>query len=338
MAAFTASLALLTPWYESAASPYASSVRARVTVPGRRPGAFPWCQLAAQSNHLGVSARPPTPHLTLPRARTQGVVEPHVPGRSLVSCRRHRRAVFGARRREVCTAASGRPHGGPSPSRSWPQGGRHSDTAGAGAAAGGSSATVGAAMGVSREPLTTAVYALVALGARLASWVDWRHFGRHQQYGNGTPRTLARGWVHVAALLALEVCLWACSASVGPFQPLPPRAASLARWTATAFYGSVVFHLVPWHTVPAYNVALCVDFMAIMCVRTVSCLLALATPPCHPHIRYVATSLTASLSLRCAGRGSQARWLCGWVSPAPQGCSASPCRCRSWGCASGASL
>jgi predicted membrane channel-forming protein YqfA (hemolysin III family) len=109
------------------------------------------------------------------------------------------------------------------------------------------------------------------VAAAVDETVDWRQFGRHRQYGNGTPRTLARGWVHVFALLALEATLWACSASLGgPFQPLPARAVALARWSAVAFYGSVVFHLVPWDTEPAYNVALCADFMAIMCVLCVS--------------------------------------------------------------------
>ena len=174
---------------------------------------------------------------------------------------------------------------------------------------------MGAAMGAQLEQPLWALALLRHLAGRLSSWVDWRQFGRHQQYGNGTPRTLARGWVHVAALLALEACLWACAANLGgPFQPLPPRAASLARWTATAFYGSVVFHLVPWHTVPAYNVALCVDFMAIMCVhrRLQPAFLActLPAPAYQPRRRHADTSLSPTSPVSRAGfTGQVAVWV-----------------------------
>lgn len=98
-------------------------------------------------------------------------------------------------------------------------------------------------------------------------WVEWRIFGRHTSYGNGTPRTLARGWVHVLALALLELMLLACAGRWGALTPLPARALALARWTTVGFYGSVLFHLVPWSRTQSYNAALCLDFMAITCVR-----------------------------------------------------------------------
>ena len=95
--------------------------------------------------------------------------------------------------------------------------------------------------------------------------VAWRDFGRHKQYGNGTPRTLARGWVHVLALLTLESLLLCSAHGWAGVPALPPRAALLARWTTVGFYGSVLFHLVPWARPDTYNAALCADFMAITC-------------------------------------------------------------------------
>ena len=94
-------------------------------------------------------------------------------------------------------------------------------------------------------------------------FVDWRLFGRHRQYANGTPRSLLRGWVHVLALASLELLLLASASGWGSLPPLPPRAALLARWTTLAFYGSVLFHLVPYAREESYNVALSADFMAI---------------------------------------------------------------------------
>lgn len=96
---------------------------------------------------------------------------------------------------------------------------------------------------------------------------DLSRFGRHAEYGNGTPRALARGWLHLACVLAMEVALIA--AAVGAWAPfgLPARAAQLIRWTTVGFYGSVLFHCVPWTRPGTYTAALFLDFMTIRRVR-----------------------------------------------------------------------
>jgi hypothetical protein len=93
--------------------------------------------------------------------------------------------------------------------------------------------------------------------------VDLSRFGRHTRYGNGTPRTLARGWLHLATVLAFEVVLLC---GLGASGALPARAADLTRWTSVGFYGSVLFHMVPWTRMATYQAALFLDFMTIRCV------------------------------------------------------------------------
>jgi hypothetical protein len=94
--------------------------------------------------------------------------------------------------------------------------------------------------------------------------VDLSRFGRHTRYGNGTPRTLARGWLHLATVLAMELVLLV---GLGAAGALPARAADLTRWTSVGFYGSVLFHMVPWTRMATYQAALFLDFMTIRCAR-----------------------------------------------------------------------
>lgn len=110
-------------------------------------------------------------------------------------------------------------------------------------------------------PAVPATPAAPTLADRLG--FDLSRFGRHAEYGNGTPRALARGWLHLACVLAMEVALIA--AAVGAWAPfgLPARAAQLIRWTTVGFYGSVLFHCVPWTRPGTYTAALFLDFMTI---------------------------------------------------------------------------
>lgn len=89
--------------------------------------------------------------------------------------------------------------------------------------------------------------------------IDWARFGFHQYYGNGQARPLLRGWVHILSLVVLECVLAA--------NMLPGQAADLMRWSSVGLYGSVVFHIVPWTSLPAYQLALFADFVAIRCGR-----------------------------------------------------------------------
>ena len=89
--------------------------------------------------------------------------------------------------------------------------------------------------------------------------IDWRDFGRQRVYGNGQVRPLLRGWVHLLALAVAEVVLAS--------NMLPSTAASLVRWSSVGMYGSVAFHMVPWSTASAYQIALFLDFVCIRLVK-----------------------------------------------------------------------
>lgn len=78
--------------------------------------------------------------------------------------------------------------------------------------------------------------------------------------GNGQPRPLLRGWIHLASLV------YGCFVLLYPaWAPVPMNDTSL-RFTAgtlIGYLGSVVFHLCPWATLRAYTFALVFDFVAI---------------------------------------------------------------------------
>ena len=78
--------------------------------------------------------------------------------------------------------------------------------------------------------------------------------------GNGQPRPLLRGWIHLAFL----VC--GCFVLLHPERaPIPMNETSL-RFTAgtlVGYVGSVCFHMCPWATLRAYTFALVFDFLCI---------------------------------------------------------------------------
>lgn len=82
----------------------------------------------------------------------------------------------------------------------------------------------------------------------------------HTQYGNGQPRPLLRGWLHFVVILAIEGALAVAF--------LPAGTASLLRWSSIGFYGSFLFHMLPWSSPKTYQIALAADFLAIRCATS----------------------------------------------------------------------
>ena len=74
--------------------------------------------------------------------------------------------------------------------------------------------------------------------------------------GNGHPRPAARGFLHLVVLLLGHIALQMETV-------LSPRARAFALWTLVGYWGSVMFHLVPWSTQRSYSRALALDFMTI---------------------------------------------------------------------------
>ena len=66
-----------------------------------------------------------------------------------------------------------------------------------------------------------------------------------------------RGWLHCLVLLLGEA--WVEFAEHG----LSPRSVAFARWTLVGYFGSAMFHVVPWGNVRSYTQALALDFMTI---------------------------------------------------------------------------
>ena len=78
--------------------------------------------------------------------------------------------------------------------------------------------------------------------------------------GNGQPRPLLRGWAHLGVLLYGTRCLLTHRS---PFGPLAPPALAFTATTLLGYLGSITFHLIPWSTLRAYQLALCFDFLCI---------------------------------------------------------------------------
>jgi hypothetical protein len=153
------------------------------------------------------------------------------------------------------------------------------------------------------EPLSPRAAKLLTATDGLVLGIRWRVFGRHAYCafpftspcwrwspywrgisdsflfrstdGNGQPRALLRGWVHLCALV---YATWVLTRSrqLGPWR-LHPAAQRFAWWTHLGYIGSCVFHLVPYATLRSYQLALCFDFMCITYVPTPSCVRT--TPP-----------------------------------------------------------
>jgi len=78
--------------------------------------------------------------------------------------------------------------------------------------------------------------------------------------GNGQPRPLLRGWLHLFFLLYCTAVLGGARASP---VPLHATARRFTAWTLVGYAGSVLFHMAPWATQRAYTLALVFDFVAI---------------------------------------------------------------------------
>lgn len=91
--------------------------------------------------------------------------------------------------------------------------------------------------------------------------------------GNDHPRPLLRGWLHSLVLVLGELAFLLYET---PFSN--PRVSAMARWTLIGYYGSFLFHMVPWANLRSYQRALATDFMTIWWAPWRHCLIAPRCP------------------------------------------------------------